>query len=350
MAPAAGEGGQAGPAAGPQHAVDPVAVHVGHPLAPAGGDPLGDQLEHGLEVGSSVELGVGRRPGGPGPAVRPRPTPRPRPPRPRSAGPGCRGGPPGDGGGRGARRAPRPAGRRTRPARRGSAGRGSPRGSRWREWLERPTRWRKVAMARGEPTWQTSSTGPMSIPSSSEAVATSARRSPARSRSSTRWRRSLDRLPWWAATCSGPSRSARRWARRSDIRRVFTKTRVVRWSGTWSAMRSMTSPNCSVEATAASSVPGSSMERSRSPARGRSRRWRSDRPGPTPGEQPGRLLDGALGGRQADPLGPGTALRCSSRSRVRARCEPRLSRARAWISSTITVSTVAEQGAARVRR
>ena len=34
-------------------------------------------------------------------------------------------------------------------------------------------------MLRGDPTWQTSSTGPMSIPSSSEAVATSALSSPA---------------------------------------------------------------------------------------------------------------------------------------------------------------------------
>ena len=46
-------------------------------------------------------------------------------------------------------------------------------------------------MLRGEPIWQTSSTGPMSMPSSSDAVATSARSSPARRRVSTRWRRSL---------------------------------------------------------------------------------------------------------------------------------------------------------------
>ena len=44
-------------------------------------------------------------------------------------------------------------------------------------------------MARGEPIWQTSSTGPTSMPSSSEAVATRARRSPARSRCSTIRRR-----------------------------------------------------------------------------------------------------------------------------------------------------------------
>ena len=132
------------------------------------------------------------------------------------------------------------------------------------EWLDRPARWSMVAMLRGEPTWHTSSTGPMSMPSSSEAVATKARSSPARRRSSTRSRRSLDRLPWWAATSSAPSRSPSRWASRSDIRRVLTNTRVVRWPRTCSAIWSMTSPNCSVDATAPSSLPGTSTERWRS--------------------------------------------------------------------------------------
>ncbi len=65
-------------------------------------------------------------------------------------------------------------------------------------------------MARGEPIWHTSSTGPTSIPSSSEAVATSARRSPARSRVSTMRRRAADRLPWCAATSSEASTSSPR--------------------------------------------------------------------------------------------------------------------------------------------
>ena len=50
-------------------------------------------------------------------------------------------------------------------------------------------------MLRGEPIWHTSSTGPMSMPSSSEAVATMARRSPARNRASTRCLRPLDSDP-----------------------------------------------------------------------------------------------------------------------------------------------------------
>ena len=66
------------------------------------------------------------------------------------------------------------------------SGKSRPLGVPARLWLERPTRWRKVAMLRGEPIWHTSSTGPMSMPSSSEAVATRALRSPARSLVSTR--------------------------------------------------------------------------------------------------------------------------------------------------------------------
>ncbi len=58
-------------------------------------------------------------------------------------------------------------------------------------------------------------------------------------------------------------------------------------------------------------------------------------------EEPGDGPDRALGRRQADPdrsLLPPT--RRSSLSRLRDRCAPRLSRARAWISSTMTVLTV----------
>jgi hypothetical protein len=41
-------------------------------------------------------------------------------------------------------------------------------------WPDRPTRWSSVAIRCGDPIWQTRSTWPMSIPSSSDAVATSA--------------------------------------------------------------------------------------------------------------------------------------------------------------------------------
>ena len=52
-------------------------------------------------------------------------------------------------------------------------------------------------------------------PQLQHAVATSAFSSPARSRVSTRSRRSFERLPWWAATTSSPSRSPSSWASRS---------------------------------------------------------------------------------------------------------------------------------------
>ena len=93
-------------------------------------------------------------------------------------------------------------------------------------------------MDRVAPTWTTRSTSPMSMPSSREAVATIARRRPALSLSSASRRRSRERLPWWLATASSPS-SLESWAAmRSAILRVFTKTRVVRWVRTSSAMRS----------------------------------------------------------------------------------------------------------------
>ena len=58
-------------------------------------------------------------------------------------------------------------------------------------WPERPTRWRNVAIERVAPTWIARSTSPMSIPSSSDAVATSARSVPAFRRCSASRRRAL---------------------------------------------------------------------------------------------------------------------------------------------------------------
>ena len=63
---------------------------------------------------------------------------------------------------------------RIRPARRATAGTAGPSACRRPHGPERPTRCRKLAIERGEPSWQTRSTSPMSMPSSSEAVATSA--------------------------------------------------------------------------------------------------------------------------------------------------------------------------------
>jgi hypothetical protein len=77
----------------------------------------------------------------------------------------------------------------------------------------------------------------MSIPSSREAVATSARSFPALRRCSASSRRSRERLPWWLVTASSP-RSFVSWAEmRSAIFRVFTNTSVVRCSRTRVAIR-----------------------------------------------------------------------------------------------------------------
>ena len=74
-------------------------------------------------------------------------------------------------------------------------------------WPERPTRCRKAAIERGEPSWQTRSTSPMSMPSSSEAVATSALSLPPLSRCS-----ASAAAPWQG--CRGaPSRALRRAVR-----------------------------------------------------------------------------------------------------------------------------------------
>ena len=78
----------------------------------------------------------------------------------------------------------------------------------------------RVAIAPGEPSWTTTSTSPTSMPSSSEAVATTARSAPVLSRSSAASRRSRERLPWCAATAPSPSRSASACAARSASRRV----------------------------------------------------------------------------------------------------------------------------------
>ncbi len=131
--------------------------------------------------------------------ARPRPTPRRRRRR-RSAAPGCRAARRAARwrrARRGARRARAP---RTRRAGRASAGTGAPWAWRRSAWPERPMRCRPVAIERGEPMRHTRSTAPTSMPSSSDAVATTSLRSPAFRRCSALSRRSRDRLPWCAAT------------------------------------------------------------------------------------------------------------------------------------------------------
>ena len=62
-------------------------------------------------------------------------------------------------------------------------------------WPERPIRCSATAIERGVPIWHTRSTVPTSIPSSSDAVATTARSRPSFSAASAAWRNGRDRLP-----------------------------------------------------------------------------------------------------------------------------------------------------------
>ncbi len=162
-----------------------------------------------------------------------------------------------------------------------------------------------------------------------------------------------ERLPWWAATTSSPRRSPSWWARRSARRRVLTNTSVVRCWPTSSAMRSSTLVHLVVRRR----PPRARRRGARWPDRGRAdgprrrsrrRSGRSPAGASAPGadQQPGHGLDRALGGRQPDPGRAARRQTWSRRSRVRARCAPRLSRAMAWISSTMTVSTRAQDLAA----
>ncbi len=89
----------------------------------------------------------------------------------------------------------------------------------------------------GDSTWITRSTAPMSMPSSSEEVATRQGSSPDLRRSSTTSRSSRASDPWWALAIaagspSSPASSFSRTASRSAPRRLFTKMIVERCSCT----------------------------------------------------------------------------------------------------------------------
>jgi hypothetical protein len=215
-------------------------------------------------------------------------------------------------------------------------------------WPERPARCRKVAMARGEPSWQTRSTSPMSSPSSSEAVATSTFSSPRFRRCSASSRVSFDRLPWCAATASLPRMSPRCRAARSAMRRVLTNTSVVLCSHTSSATRR--TPASTGRST---SRPPAAWAAARAPGRAawhsRCRRWRSRPCRPRaahprrPGSAPPRRWASAWPTGRCAPAArrPCAAMHSAcSRSSDSARWLPRLLAAMAWISSTITLRTV----------
>ena len=95
-------------------------------------------------------------------------------------------------------------------------------------WLARPMRWSPDATDGGASTWMTRSTAPMSMPSSSDDVATIAGRSPRLSRSSMTRALPCATEPWCASAISSPAISLSAVARRSARRRLLTKIIVER--------------------------------------------------------------------------------------------------------------------------
>jgi len=104
-------------------------------------------------------------------------------------------------------------------------------------WLARPMRCMPLATDGGASIWMTRSTAPMSMPSSSDEVATSAGMRPAFNASSISTRCSRASDPWWARAIVSPASSLIAAARRSARRRLFEKMSVVRWARTCSSSR-----------------------------------------------------------------------------------------------------------------
>ena len=242
------------------------------------------------------------------------------------------------------RRAPRAAAPRTRPGRRASSGTAGPSACRAIVCPARPTRCRNVAMRCGEPIWQTRSTWPMSMPSSSDAVATSALQLAA-----------LQPLLGVEARapstgCRGarrprpsPSRSARWRATRSAILRVLTNTSVVRC-----ARDQRGEPVVDTPPRPRATSPLRAASRGSSSARSMSRRWPSstiDAVGAPSArrrraDQEARdLLDRLLRRRQADALQRLLATCVAAAPATAPGARRAASPITAWISSTITVRT-----------
>ncbi len=124
--------------------------------------------------------------------------------------------------------------------------------------------------------------------------------------------------------------------------RVLTNTSVVRWRLTCPAIRSRICAICPVVGTAPSSSSGSSRATSsclRCPEStiahlGVPSGWSRSLPEPTSSRA---MISIGRTVAERPTRCTGASATCASRSRVRARCEPRLFAATAWISSTMTV-------------
>ena len=177
----------------------------------------------------------------------------------------------------------------------------------------------------------------MSIPSSSEDVATMLRSSPRLRRCSMAARFSRASEPWCARASSSPAASLTAAASRSASRRLLTKTMVERCARTSSITRAWISGQ-----TLAFSVSGASTERRISLLAPASTTVTLR--GPSSFSPPSNLATSSSGRCVAlKPMRWSGAARsgrsASSRSIDRARCAPRLVGTSAWISSMINVST-----------
>ena len=233
-------------------------------------------------------------------------------------------------------------------------------------WLARPMRCMPEATEGGVSIWTTRSTAPMSMPSSRDEVATRAGSRPALSASSMRCRSSRAIEPWCARATSSPASSLRAAARRSARRRLLTNTMVERWARTSSSSRGM---DGGPDRAARTKPPAGPSSRSPGPPAGESSPSRDMSSTGTSTLRSKALRAPAstmvtgrgFGVRAPEPPPRKRATSSSGRAVAerpmrcrrprhegaraargdRARWAPRLVPTSAWISSTMTVSTVA---------
>ena len=191
----------------------------------------------------------------------------------------------------------------------------------------------------------------MSIPSSSDEVATTHRSSPVFRPSSMAMRCWRDTLPWWARAISSPASSFNSAARRSTSPRLLQNTIVLRCAMTCSSSsgymagqieRRDGSSGSSPSTGLVMSSTGTTISTSSSLSRGASTMatGRASQESPVAIPPTRNRAISSSGRWVADsPMRWGAAVISSSRSRLSDRCEPRLEAATAWISSMMTQRT-----------
>ncbi len=218
-------------------------------------------------------------------------------------------------------------------------------------WPARPMRCSPRATEPGDSTWMTRSIAPMSMPSSSDEVATRQGRSPDFRASSISTRASRLTEPWWARAIGSSASSLSRSARRSASRRLLTNTRVERCARTSSSSSGYTAgqiergpPSLApwTSSILTSGIPSGSPRSSSGTTTRRSSSLRTPASTIVTGRSPPTSRATSSSGRWVAEraIRWGSRSHCSaSRSSDSIRCAPRLVEATAWISSRITLST-----------